>query len=94
MGFSPVTVDQMLLPSGNPFKYHEEVLYRQPMIPPKRFDILPLARGSSEGLSAVRFFFKQQQYSATYEWSHTHIYQAKDQPGKVANTARGQRADQ
>ena len=31
----------MLLPSGNPFKYHEEVLYLQPMIRPKRFDILP-----------------------------------------------------
>ena len=29
----------MLLPSGNPFKYHEEVLYLQPIIPPKRFDI-------------------------------------------------------
>ena len=31
----------MLLPSGNPLKCHEEVLYLQPMIPPKRFDILP-----------------------------------------------------
>ena len=30
------------LPSGNPFKCHEEVLYYlQPMIPPKRFDIIP-----------------------------------------------------
>ena len=27
---------------GNPFKCHEEVLYLQPMIPPKRFDIFPL----------------------------------------------------
>ena len=36
------TVDPMLLPSGNPFKCHEEVLYYlQPMIPPKRFDIPP-----------------------------------------------------
>ena len=33
------TVDPMLLPSGNPFKCHEEVLSLQPMIPPKRFDI-------------------------------------------------------
>ena len=33
------TVDPMLLPSGNPFKCHEEVLYLQPMIPPKRFDM-------------------------------------------------------
>ena len=33
------TVDPMLFPSGNPFKCHEEVLYLQPLIPPKRFDI-------------------------------------------------------
>ena len=31
----------MLFPSGNPFKCHEEVLYLQPLIPPKRFDIFP-----------------------------------------------------
>ena len=31
----------MLPPSGNPFKCHGEVLYFQPMIPPKRFDIFP-----------------------------------------------------
>ena len=29
----------LLFPSGNPFKCHEEVLYLQPLIPPKRFDI-------------------------------------------------------
>ena len=29
----------VLLRSGNPFKCHEEVLYLQRMIPPKRFDI-------------------------------------------------------
>ena len=33
------SADPMLLRSGNPFKRHEEVLYLQPMIPPKRFDI-------------------------------------------------------
>ena len=33
------TVDPMLLPSVNPFKCHEEVLYLQSMIPPKRFDV-------------------------------------------------------
>ena len=27
----------MLSPSGNPFKCHEEVLYLQPLIPPKHF---------------------------------------------------------
>ena len=27
------------IPSGNPFKCHEEVLYFQLLIPPKRFDI-------------------------------------------------------
>ena len=31
--------NSMLLLSGNPFKYHEEVLSWQSMIPPKRFDI-------------------------------------------------------
>ena len=42
------TVDPTLLPSGNPFKCHAEVLYLQPMIPPKRFDIFsPLAEGCS-----------------------------------------------
>ena len=34
-----LTVNPMLLPSGNPFICHEEVLYLQPLIPPKRFDI-------------------------------------------------------
>ena len=43
----------MLLPSGNPSKCHEEVLYLQPLIPPKRFDIFsPLTGGCSEGLGA------------------------------------------
>ena len=49
----------MLLPSGNPFKCHEEVLYFQLLIPPKRFDIFPQTGGCSEGLGAFRFFFKQ-----------------------------------
>ena len=36
-----------------PFKCHEEVLYLQPLIPPKRFDIPPPPnRGCSEGLGA------------------------------------------
>ena len=37
-GFFPgITVDPMLLPcmnDGKPFKFHEEVLYMPPMIPP------------------------------------------------------------
>ena len=37
--------------SGNLFKCHEEVLYLQPLIPPKRFDIFsPITGGCSEGL--------------------------------------------
>ena len=40
--FDIYTVDPMLPPSGNPFKYHEEVWSLQPMISPKRFDIFPL----------------------------------------------------
>ena len=45
---------------GNPFKCHEEVLYLQPTIPPKRFDIFSpwLTGGCSEGLGAFRFFIK------------------------------------
>ena len=51
----------MLLPSGNPFKCHEEVLYFQLLIPPKRFDIFfPLTGGCSEVLDAFRFLFKQE----------------------------------
>ena len=47
------TVVPMLFPSRNPFKWHEEVLYLQPLIPPKRFDIFsPLTEGCSEGLGA------------------------------------------
>ena len=50
----------MILPSGNPFKCREEVLYLQPMIPPKLFDIFPpdwgmLRRSPAD---AFRFFFK------------------------------------
>ena len=37
--------------AGNPFKCHEEVLYLQPMIPPKSFDVFRL--GCSEGLVVV-----------------------------------------
>ena len=50
----------MLFPSGNPFKRHGEVLYLQPLIPPKRFDIFsPLTGGCSEGLGAFWFFLKR-----------------------------------
>ena len=50
----------MLSASGNLFKCHEEVLYLQPLVPPKRFDIFPPITGEcSEGLGALRFFFKQ-----------------------------------
>ena len=60
-GFSPgIIVDPMLLPWGNPFEYDGEVLYLQPMIPPKRFDIFfPLTEGCSESVDAFRFFFKK-----------------------------------
>ena len=47
------SVEPMLQPLGNLIKCHEEVLYLQPLIPPKRFDIFsPLTRGCSEGLGA------------------------------------------
>ena len=34
-----ILLTPMLFPSGNAFKCHEEVLYLQPLIRPKRFDI-------------------------------------------------------
>ena len=41
----------MISASGNLFKCHEEVLYLQPLISPKRFDIFfPITGGCSEGL--------------------------------------------
>ena len=43
----------MLFPSGNPFKCHEEVLYLQPLIQLKHFDIFSrITEGCSEGLGA------------------------------------------
>ena len=58
-GFLPgiiLLIQSMLLPSGNPFECHEEVLFLQPMIPPKCFDMFsPLTEGCSEGLDAFRF---------------------------------------
>ena len=33
---------------GNPFKCHEEVLYFQLLIPPKRFDIFPPRLGDAQ----------------------------------------------
>ena len=51
--FRHYTVDPMSSASGNLFRWHEEVLYLQPLIPPKRFDIFfPITGGCSEGLGA------------------------------------------
>ena len=58
----------MLFPSGNPFKCHEEVLYLQPLIPPKRSDnFSTLTGGCSEGLGALSFFFERARYHALHE---------------------------
>ena len=47
-------IDPMLSASGNLFECHEEVLYLQPLIPPKRFDIFPpITGGCSEGLGVL-----------------------------------------
>ena len=42
---------------GIPFKCHEEVLYLQPMIPPKRFDIFPTDWGMLKRSRCVCLFF-------------------------------------
>ena len=60
------TVDAMLLPSGNPFKCHEEVLAWQPIFPPKRFDIFSPSGGCSEGLDASIFLFEHHSLFLTY----------------------------
>ena len=53
-GLLPDYIDSMLSASGNLFKCHEEVLYLQPLIPPKRFDIFPpITGGCSEGLGVL-----------------------------------------
>ena len=45
-------LNKMLSASGNLFECHEEVLYLQPLIPPKRFDIFsPIT--CSEGLGVL-----------------------------------------
>ena len=53
-----IPVDPLLSASGNLFERHEEVLYLQPLIPPKRFDIFsPITGGCSEGLGVLSYFF-------------------------------------
>ena len=46
----------MLLPSGNPFKCHEEALYFQLLIPPKRFDIFPPDWGMLRRSRCIQIF--------------------------------------
>ena len=48
----------MLLLSGNLFKCHTEVLYLQPMIIPKRFDIFPPDWGMLKRSRCVQIFLK------------------------------------
>ena len=43
--------------SGNPFKCHEEVLWLQPMIPPKLIFFYLTGGCSAEGLGAFRICF-------------------------------------
>ena len=63
----------LLIPSENPFKFHNEVLYLQPMIPSKRFDTPPLTGECSEGLDAFRIFFKYTTVIMCYDdWSGIH----------------------
>ena len=55
-----MTVDPKISPSGNPFKCHEEVLYLQPLIPSKRFDIFfPPDWGMLRRSRRVQFFYKK-----------------------------------
>ena len=53
----------MLFPSGNPFQCQEEVLYLQPLIPPKRFDISP---------PVYAFWFSVKQCERARKHTHEH----------------------
>ena len=46
----------MMLPSGNPIKYHEGVLSLQPMFPPKRFDNVSLCLGDAQKIPMRSYF--------------------------------------
>ena len=49
-----ILLTQCYLHWGNLFKCQEEVLYLQPLTPPKRFDIFPpITGGCSEGLGVL-----------------------------------------
>ena len=50
----------MVIPQGNPFKCHEDVLYLHPMILPKRFAIFSPDWGMLKRSRRVLFFFIQQ----------------------------------
>ena len=72
VGFSPTLycVDPMLSASGNLFKCHEEVLYLQPLIPPKRYDIFPpITGGCSEGLGGCVLIFLEITVLLTICWT-------------------------
>ena len=71
----------MLLPSGNPFKCHEEVLYFQLLIPPKRFDIFPPQTGGcSEGLGAFRFSLNRLDFYIIISFCENSASQLKELP--------------
>ena len=89
----------MLLPSGNPFKCHEEVSYLQPMITPKRFDILPywgmLSRSRcvqnfpQTSLSMIRQIKTKHMQSPDSNWAQCRAYQnLLPTRGKSARYAR------
>ena len=69
-GFLPdiilLTQCYMLLPLGNPFKCYEKVLYLQPMIPPKRFDIFPPDRGMLRRSRCVQIFLLKTEIIKTH----------------------------
>ena len=79
-GFFPgiiLSVDPMLLPSGNPFKCHEEVLSFQPMIPAKRFDIFP-PWGMLRRSRCVQIFLQTYNLYRERNCCMTHIAKATD----------------
>ena len=76
VGFSPTLYCcPMLFATGNPFKCHEEVLYLQLLIPPKRFDIFfPPNRWMLRRSKCVLIFLQTTLLESDTQQNKIHIF--------------------
>ena len=63
----------MLLPSGNPFKCHEEVLYLQPMIPPNVLTCFPFDWGMLRRSRRVLIFLSNNSNIFLYQTNNISV---------------------